>query len=267
MEREKIDLTGKVFYIGENLPYKGEELLLRRKRQGLHDEILVKWVLVESPSDPGKCEKSEEKLQDSRTRDYLIWMRKDEIEACCPHLNNTLHTVGSSKYKQSLVSKVDVTTTHDVGATSEEDDSLQEMADDVSNLVNRAKRMTQRLTKKSTPSSEKVLTSTVNILSAYAKLGSLANSFRQCGALDLLLDLLSSQIAIVRHSASDMLRSLATFDSASRAYVLLKLTQSTEMEITTAENRQMLLDLFAETTHDENMIKLSEVSMPQVTTL
>ena len=267
MEREKTDLTGKVFYIGENLPYKGEELLLRRKRQGLDDEILVKWVLVESPSDPGRCEKSEEKSQDSRTRDYMIWMRRDEIEACCPHLNNILHTVGSSKCKQRLVSKVDVATTHDAGAASEEDDSLQEMADDVSNLVNRAKRMTHRLKKKSTPNSEKVLTSTVNILNAYAKLGSLANSFRQCGALDLLLELLSSQITIVRHSASDMLRSLATFDSASRAYVLLKLTQSTEGELTTTENRQMLLDLFAETAHDENMSKLSEVSMPQVTTL
>ena len=266
MERKKTDLTGQIFYIGENSPYKVEELLLRRKRQGLHDEILVKWVLIESPSDPGKCEKSEEKSQESRTKEYLIWMRKDEIEACCPHLNNILHTVGSSKHKQGLVSKVGVATTHDGVTASEEDDSLQEMADDVSNLVNRAKRMTQRLKKKSTPSSEKVLTSTVNILSAYAKLGSLANSFRQCGALDLLLDLLSSQITIVRHSASEMLRSLATFDSASRAYVLLQLTQSTEGELTTAENRQMLLDLFAETAHDENMIKFSEVSMPQVTT-
>lgn len=148
-------------------------------------------------------------------------------------------------------------------------ESFREMVEDINTLVGRAERMRQRKGQKRGGVGSKMLSNTISILSAYAKIGTLANTFRESGVLDLLLSLLSSYDLEVRHSASDMLRSLATFDSASRAYVLLQLTRSDEAESatkSTAQSRQMLLDLFAETASSEDSeLLLSGISLPQVT--
>ena len=69
-----------------------------------------------------------------------------------------------------------------------------------------------------------------------------------------------------------MLRALSTYDSASRAYVLLHLANREEGpgkgDTPTLENRQMLLELFAETSsQDEENVGLANVSLPQVSRL
>ena len=228
---------GLVFSIGNNPCYKAEELLLRRKKKGRDEEVLVKWTCsLPTSSESDKVEE----LRDAN--DILMWMTKNEIECCCPHLIN--RNVTKSEAKNDAATSPE----------PETDDSFQEMVEDVTNLVSRAKRIVQKLSKNSNPNTQRNLSNTINILCAYAKLGSLAESFRRCNALDLLLELLSSNVPHIRQSASEMLRCLAMYDSASRSYVLLQLAQSSEGGACSYENRQMLIDLFAETTEtNENV--------------
>ena len=198
-------------------------------------------------------------------------MREEEIAACCPQLStgpstrvtrksDGLACLGEKGQQSSEVAE-------------QVDDSLEEMAQDVRMLVERAQRITHRVSSNSSaPGTERRLANTINILSAYAKLGSLADSFRQCGALDLLLNLLSFQLPEVRQSAGEMLRSLSAYDSASRAYVLLQLTQregeGKEGGATSLENREMLLDLFAETaSQGEDSLSCSNLGLAKVCTV
>lgn len=259
---------GITFSFGRDNHYKGTQLLLRRKHKGVHEQTLLKWTRIHSTAKREKGAPGKAATRDQSTnKEVLMWMRREEIDACCPHLVEAIPTQESESSEETVASKEDGSVAPAGGA--EDSDSLHEMAEDVANLVSRAKRITQRISRKSSQSLEKLLADTVNILSAYAKLGSLANSFRQCGALDLLLDLLSSELPNIRKSASDMLRALSAYDSASRAYVLLHLANREEGpgegDTPTLENRQMLLELFAETSsQDDESIGLSDVSLPQV---
>ena len=149
------------------------------------------------------------------------------------------------------------------------EEPLLEMAEDIKNLIFRARRLRNRAGPSMNPAVGKMLANTINILSAYAKVGALANTFRENGALDLLLTLLSSLYPDVRQSAGDMLRSLATFDLSSRAYVLLKLAKIDDRDpvhkSTTVQSRQMLLDLFSETaSSSESEVLLKGITLPQV---
>lgn len=250
---------GLVFCIGESsLPYKAEELLLKRKKKGRDEEVLVKWVCSTQPSSP-EVKKSED------SQDVLLWMTNKEIKSCCPNLFNTAPTLDDAPDHSTLLPQKG-------GASQDGDDSLKEMSEDVSALVARAKRLSQRLAKapNSFPIAQKNLSNTISILCAYAKLGSLAESFRGCNALDLLLDLLSSPVPHIRQGASEMLCCLARYDLTSRSYVLLQLTQTGEEEeeegggACSFENRKMLMELFAETAQEAESEKLFEVYLPQV---
>ena len=198
-------------------------------------------------------------------------MREEEIAACCPQLSTgpTTRVTRKSDGLACLGEKGQQSSE----AAEQVDDSLEEMAQDVRMLVERAQRITHRVSSNSSaPGTERRLANTINILSAYAKLGSLADSFRQCGALDLLLNLLSFQLPEVRQSAGEMLRSLSAYDSASRAYVLLQLTQregeGKEGGATSLENREMLLDLFAETaSQGEDSLSCSNLGLAKVCTV
>lgn len=261
---KSMDRKAAEFLVGRQSLYRGEELLLHRKHRGQHDETLVKWTKLSYSGEPGS--KQEKDAEEKDIKEFLIWMRQEEIEACCPHLSGTR----AMRKQEGTVSLREAGEEGQVSREQAEqaDESLQEMAEDVRTLVERARRITQRASAKTpAPGTKRLLSDTVNILNAYAKLGSLADSFRQCGALDLLLSLLSSQLPEVRHSASEMLRSLSAYDSASRAYVLLQLTQREEEEgrITSLEDRQMLLDLFAETaSHGEDSMGCSDLALPKV---
>ena len=252
-----------VVKLGNNWNYRGEELLMKRKRKSvLFDETLVKWSRVQDTEGgrdgPGVVDDNS-KNSNKLSKSLLVWMNKEEIQACCPHLVQQM--VYHSKPELINVGGAPCSLSHNDTSDSDE----QEMVGDVLNLVSRAKRIMTRVSQKPSPESEKVLTNTINILSAYAKLGFLANSFRKCGALDLLLHLLSSQFLHVRRSASEMLRALSAYDSTSRSYVLLQLTQEEEGELTSMENREMLLDLFADTaSQDEENIPLSDFTSLQV---
>ena len=235
------------FTLGKNAVYRADEVLIKRKYKGQHEETLVKWVSTAHASVNDSTDKNG---RHEEPKEYLVWMRNEEIRACCPHLVST-----------GRENRLSATVSAGYEAGVETEDSIQEMAADVSSLVNRAKRIM------SGKRSGKQLSNTINILGAYTKIPSLADTFRECGALDLLLYLLSSQDPDVRKSSNDMLRSLAACDPTSRTYVFLQLAREDTENVGAAstENHQMLLDLFAETASNEELGPiLSGVTFPQV---
>ena len=203
--------------LGPEAVYRAVEVMQRRLYRGAFHESLVRWARHPRPR-PGeeKAAASDEEhraKEEGRLREsFDVWMRREELESCCPHL---------------LVSREQEPAGDGEGggggggpdAAQEQEPGEAELAEDIRGLVARARRF------EAGGGSSKVLTNTIGILSAYARIGTMANAFREVGALDLLLSLLSSHHLEVRRSASDMLRSLAAFDSGSRAYVLLKLAQ------------------------------------------
>ena len=283
--------TNKVFMLGPGASYYAEDLLIKRKYKEKHDESLVKWVLSNPDGAAGGDGKEEydDEFMEKMCKHYLMWMRNEEVAACCPNLVSLQRAHGGAAVQKLRASslrgrsgksksksgKGSPAATQD-RETGEE--SVTEMIEDIKSLVLRAKRILDKArdsggkAAKAGPvklgkAGTKMLASTMNILSAYAQVGAVADTFRESGALDLLLDLLTSEDGGIRRSASEVLRSLATFDAGSRAYVLLKLTKGdgTEDDQSTSQSRQMLLDLFSDTASvNESDVVLSSTSLPQV---
>lgn len=257
--------------LGPDATYCATELIQRRLYRGVTHERLVKWTLLPRPSirEDADEKEGEERSEEGRLREsYNVWMRREEMEACCPRL-----LITSRGLEQEPARDSDGTRGREDGSEGvAREPGEAELEEDVRVLVARA--LSIHAAGGSSSSSSKVLTNTISVLSAYARIGTMANVFRQAGALDLLLSLLSSHHLDVRRSAGDMLRSLATFDAGSRAYVLLKLTDDGGEEgeggglETTVQSRQMLLDLFAETAScAEVELLFSDLNVPHVSEL
>ena len=251
--------SGVQLTIGTNASYRAEKLVTKRKTKAQdREEYLVKWVLQKPPD---KLTKEEEKAFELTTKEYCMWMWRDEIEACNPDL------ISASPASRVAMTLGDTQDTPSAGTNLPEietDGSLEDMREDVEHLIGRARKLMER-ERRSTGgvAGGKVLSSVVGILSAYAKIGNLTDAFQEYGAVDLLLGLMSSKNADVRRNSSDMLRSLTTYDLTIRGYVLLHLIKGDEGSNSSLQSRQMLLDTFAETSSsDEN--DLRGIAFPQV---
>lgn len=256
--------------LAPNTSYRAEDLVTERKFKGEHDEYLVKWVLQPPPA-PEKPKYKEQNpdeeahpITENIKKEYCMWMRREEIEACCPHLLAFKPTPSSSSQTANQASNggegnmeedMDPAST---GLTLEKEEALSEMKADVRLLIGRAKKLMN-------PSmgGGKVLSNTVNILNAYAKIGLLTESFQEYGAVDLLLGLLGFPDLDVRKNSSAMLRSLTAYNRSIRGYVLLRLIRSDEESSKSSlQSRQMLLDLFSETaSSDESDVR--GIAFPQ----
>ena len=270
----------KSFTLGPAANYHAEDLLIKRKYKAKHDESLVKWVLSNPEALASEKEAPEEyddEYGEKMCKNYQLWMRNEEVEACCPNLLSLQRAhaggvgpTGAGGKESGHASRSSAPAASRDSETGEE--SVTEMVEDIKSLVARAKRILAKTHEgggsgKLGKAGTKMLASTMNILSAYAQVGAVANTFRESGALDLLLDLLTSEDGGIRRSASEVLRSLATFDAGSRAYVLLKLTEGdgTGEDKSTSHSRQMLLDLFSDTASlNESDVVLSSTTLPQV---
>lgn len=252
--------------IGANASYRAEKLVTQRKTKSQdHEEYLVEWVLQKPP---GKLTREEEKAFERTTKEYCMWMWRDEIEACNPGLIST--TPASRVAMTPVDTHQDSTTTTTVGSysthipeTEERDESLEEMRGDVQHLIARAKKLMDRERGSIGVgvAGGKVLSNVVGILNAYAKIGNLTDAFQEYGAVDLLLGLMGSNNVDVRRNSSDMLRSLTTFDLTIRGYVLLQLIKGDEGS--SLQSRQMLLDTFSETASSDES-DLRGIAFPQV---
>lgn len=242
--------------------YYAKEVILHRKLvlKGGEDEYFVKWVRLPAPTK--QLLDDEDKVRERTRPEYLVWMKRDEVEACCPSLLSfpiiAHHREGEGK-SDTTKSAPERSEAAD-GATG--GGALLDMADDIRSLVSRAQRLID------SGVGGKVLLDICNILNAYSKIGPLANTFREFGALDLFLHLLCADDAAVRLSTKEILKSLATFDLSARAYLLLQLTYSGEPGSkykATLQSRQMLLDLFTTTASmDESELVLKGVRLPHV---
>ncbi|XP_064403306.1 cullin-9-like isoform X2 [Halichondria panicea] len=231
--------------LSTNASYKPVEVFTQRVFKG-STEHLVKWCLSEDKRLTNTAN-SLKTSRDGLCQEYTVWMREEEMSACCPQLLS-MEIVRPSQGETKLTEE-----------PSHEEEPLTEMKDDINNLISRAKRLS------TLPSSGKMLSNTLNILSAYANIGALANTFRESGALDLLITLLATKDSTAHKSAGNMLRSLTTFDLSSRAYVLLHLSKIDSSQLTSVQGRQMLLDLFSETASSgESEALLRGITLPQV---
>lgn len=237
--------------------YYAKEVILHRRMKGTTgDEYFVKWARLPRPS---KQLLEDEDRERNKTRpEYLVWMKRQEVEACAPSLL-TVPIIAHCRYASKPKNSAD-------GAAETESikgsDALQDMADDIRSLVSRAQGLID------SGVGGKVLLDICSILDAYSKIGPLANTFREFGALDLFLHLLCSDDTKIRLCTKDILKSLATFDLSGRAYLLLQLTYSGEPGSkykATLQSRQMLLDLFTTTASmDESELVLKGIRLPHV---
>jgi hypothetical protein len=249
MEPKEVALT-----IGPNTTYKARDLVSERLYKGRYEECLVRWVLQGAPE---KLNKDEELAYERASKEYCVWMRRGEMEACCPHLAAIQTTSDTVSSAGGVGDETEMDMPPSMG---EKDEALAEMKADVQHLIGRAKRMMDMTQSVATG---KILADVVGILNAYAKIGILTDAFQEYGAVDLLLGLLGSQDLDVRKRSSEMLRSLTSFDLSIRSYILLQILKSDEGSESSLQSRQMLLDLFSETaSSDESDVR--GVAFPQV---
>ncbi|NWU12769.1 CUL9 protein, partial [Cephalopterus ornatus] len=238
--------------LGPKLQAYPEKLL--RQRQG-HDgqpEYLIQWSVIslEEKAVGGNSASSAE----TKPENISMWMRAEEVCASCPALLGKRKLEGlwvkEEKAPGPLAADVPL-----------DEASLLEMKADVRSLVQRAVR---QVAEAGTPKCS--ILNTVHVLSAYASIGSLAGAFRETGALDVLMKMLCHREKQIRHSASKMLRTLASRDAESRAYVLLSLSQQDGIEQhMDFDSRCTLLELFAEiTSSEEQCMSFEGIHLPQV---
>ena len=243
--------------------YYAKEVILHRRVKGAtagdesRDEYFVRWKRRPSPA--SKLLEDEDRERDRTRPEYLVWMKRSELEACNPSLLDVPISAHPRYTDSKSAATSDGSTEADTVKGSE---ALAEMSDDIRSLVIRAQRMVDG------GLGGRVLLDICNILVTYSKIGPLANTFREIGALDLFLHLLCSDDAKIRLSTKDMLKNLATFDLSGRAYLLLQLTYSGEPGSkykATLQSRQMLLDLFTTTASiDESELVLKGIRLPHV---
>uniref|UniRef100_A0A670KGT5 Cullin 9 n=1 Tax=Podarcis muralis TaxID=64176 RepID=A0A670KGT5_PODMU len=231
-------------HLGPKIQSYPEELIRQRRGHNGHVEYLIRWNLENGTgSRPGTCS------AESSMENFLMWMSADDAYANCPTL------LGKRTPKEESSRRIfppDVTL---------DEPSLSEMKADVRNLVQRA---AWQMASPTVPQSS--ILNTIQVLSAYASIGSLMGVFKETGALSLLMKMLCNEEEQIRRSAGKILRALASHDAGSRAYVLLSLSRQDGIEQhMDFDSRYTLLELFAETTSsEEHCMSFEGIPLPQI---
>lgn len=252
--------------------YRAVEVVTERKFKGRREEWLVRWVLQRpATTEGGKLTKEQEKdwkeVELRARKEYCVWMRREEMQACCPHLFSFKPAPSTSmapKPTSEGGGSVEDMESPAPPVFSEAGEDLEEMKSDVRTLISRARRLMTREGGSSSPATGRILTNIVNILNAYAKIGMLSEAFQEYGAVDLLLGLLTFPDLDVRRCSNGMLRSLTTYDHSIRGYVLLQLINSSKDSKTSFQSREMMLDLFSETASSYDESSVRGITLPQV---
>ncbi|XP_032537914.1 cullin-9-like isoform X3 [Chiroxiphia lanceolata] len=238
--------------LGPKLQAYPEKLLRQRRGHNGRTEYLIQWSVIslEERAVGG----SSASCAETKPENISMWMSAEEVCASCPALLGKRKLEGlwvkEEKAPSPLAADVPL-----------DEASLLEMKADVRSLVQRAMR---QVAEAGTPKCS--ILNTVHVLSAYAGIGSLAGAFRETGALDVLTKMLCHREKQIRHSAGKMLRTLASQDAESRAYVLLSLSQQDGIEQhVDFDSRCTLLELFAEiTSSEEQCMSFEGIHLPQI---
>ncbi|NXH23544.1 CUL9 protein, partial [Bucco capensis] len=234
-------------HLGPKLQAYPEELLRQRRGHDGQPEYLIQWSIVSLEERAG--EGSSASSAETKPEKMSVWMSAEEVCASCPAL------LGKRKLEGQWVKE------KAASPFAASESWLLEMKADVRSLVQRAVR---QMAESGAPESS--LLNTIHVLSAYASIGSLADAFKEAGALDLLMKMLCHKEKQIRCGASKMLRALASHDAGSQAYVLLSLSQQDGIEqLMDFDSRYTLLELFAETTSsEEHCTSFEGIHLPQV---
>lgn len=90
--------------LAPNATYHAVDLVIHRQFKGQYAENLVKWALIETQADNTVDKEGKGKV--SVRNEYQIWMRREEMEACCPHLLS-LETVRAAPGTSGIQEKVE----------------------------------------------------------------------------------------------------------------------------------------------------------------
>ncbi|XP_065489010.1 cullin-9-like isoform X8 [Caloenas nicobarica] len=239
-------------HLGPKLQAYPQELLRQRRGRDGQPEYLIQWSVVSL--EEGAVGGDGASCAETKPENISMWMSAEEVCASCPTL------LGKRKLEGQWVKEEKAASPFAADVPLDEA-SLLEMKADVRSLVQRARR---QMGESGAP--ESFILNTIHILSAYASIGSLVGAFKETGALDLLMKMLCHKEKQIRHSASKMLRALASHDAGSRAYVLLSLSQQDGIEQhMDFDSRYTLLELFAETTSsEEHHMSFEGIHIPQI---
>ncbi|XP_027563617.1 cullin-9-like, partial [Neopelma chrysocephalum] len=238
--------------LGPKLQAYPEKLLRQRRGHDSRPEYLIQWSVISS--EERAVGGSSASCAETKPENISMWMSAEEVCASCPAL------LGKRKLEGPWVKEEKAPSPLAADVPLDEA-SLLEMKADVRSLVQRAMR---QVAEAGTPKCS--ILNTVHVLSAYAGIGSLAGAFRETGALDVLMKMLCHREKQIRHSAGKMLRTLASQDAESRAYILRSLSQQDGIEQhMDFDSRCTLLELFAEiTSSEEQCMSFEGIPLPQI---
>ena len=192
--------------------------------KGGESSFLVRWS------------KNTRRNNEDSTVDHYLWMTANEVQVCCPGLREGQDSslpeppmkseTGSSAPVQTLDSLDDDTT-----ITEAEDRDLsirydEEMKEDVRRTVMRLKQHLYCQEDLST-SMQDIIESQLRILTEYAGMKCMAMHFQECGAVDLLLQMIAQGDDEHWQTVSEILSSLAVYDLSNVMRILLTMMQHT----------------------------------------
>lgn len=219
-----------------------------------------------------RWEKTGSNKEDS-PKDCSLWMTTKEVQVCCPSLREGSHgsleeapteaESGSNVRTQMLDDLDDTSSTvvenKDLAGTYDE-----EMKEDVRRTVARLKRFLYQEDLSS--KMQDIIESQLRVLTEYAGIKCMAVHFQECGAVDLLLQMIALGDAEHWETVSEILSSLAVHDVANGMRILLTVMQhnidtegwSTEK---VREKQEFCLELFRDNFSDDEIEYNRELSL------
>lgn len=234
---------------------------------GGESTFLVRW------------EKKTKRSNDDSTIDNLLWMTTKEVQVCCPSLREGDHSslpetpteseAGSNAPVQMLDSLDDTIITE----MEDKDLSIrfdEEMKEDVLRTVTRLKQYLYHKENLSDRMQDSI-ESQLRVLTEYAGMKCMAMHFQECGAVDLLLQMIAQGDDDHWQTVSEILSALAMYDELNVMRILLTMMQHTVgtegwSAKKVREKQEICLELFRENCSESELVFSKELplAMPDV---
>ena len=237
----------------------------RPKPNGGETTFLVRWETTGSN-------------KEDSPKDCRLWMTAREVEVCCPGLREGPHSsLGETPTQAESASNVPTQMLDDMDDTSstvvEKKDLAgtydKEMREDVRRTVARLKQFLYQEDLSS--KMQDIIESQLRVLTEYAGIKCMAVHFQECGAVDLLLQMIALGDSEHWETVSEILSSLAVHDVANGMRILLTMmqhninTEGWSVE-KVREKQEFCLELFRDNFSDDELEYNRELSlaMPDV---
>lgn len=257
-----------------------------RAQPALDESSFVAKAIKQTRDDPNegqaaflvRWEKTTKGSKEDAPKDCILWMTAKEVDVCCPSLKEGLQgSLVEALAESEPSSRAPTPTPHDLdgssGMETENKDLAgtydEEMKEDVQRTVARLKRFLyqENLSSKM----QDIIESQLRVLTEYAGIKCMAVHFQECGAVDLLLQMISHGDNEHWETVSEILSSLAVHDTSNGMRILLTMMRhSVAMEGWSVkkvrEKQEFCLELFRDNFSDDELDYSRELclAMPDV---